>query len=167
LELKQSVLDGAGAVCSCARRTVGVDLTGDWISPLAAAGFRASEPTVWLVEGLLYFFTARQRDILLAEITDLSAAGSVLLADYVSQTSLDSAGMRAWLVKMADSGHAWQSGCDDPEGLLGRLGWSARVTEYGAPEADFGRWDAAVVEPGVPGTRGRYLVVGRLGSLEV
>ena len=167
LELKQSILAGAGAVSSCARRVVGVDLTRDWMSPLLANGFRADEPTVWLVEGLLYFFTAQQRDILLSEITDLSAAGSVLLADYVSQTSLDSAGMRAWLVKMADSGHAWQSGCDDPEGLLGCLGWSARVTEYGAPEADFGRWDAAVVEPGVPGTRGRYLVEGRLGSLEV
>jgi methyltransferase (TIGR00027 family) len=137
------------------------------MSPLTAAGFQASEPAAWVVEGLLYFFTAQQRDALLAEITQLSAAGSVLLADYVTQTSLDSAGMRAWLVKMADSGHAWQSGCDDPEGLLGRLGWSVWVTEYGAPEADFGRWDAAVVEPGVPGTRGRYLVVARFGSLRV
>jgi methyltransferase (TIGR00027 family) len=167
LGLKQSLLDGAGAACSCERRTVGVDLTGEWMTALVDAGFRASEPTVWLVEGLLYFFTAHQRNTLLTEITRLSAAGSVLLADYVSQTSLDSAGMRAWLVKMADSGHAWQSGCDDPEGLLGRLGWSARVTEYGAPEADFGRWDAAAVEPGVPGTRGRYLVEGCLESLEV
>jgi methyltransferase (TIGR00027 family) len=167
LALKQSLLDGDGAVCSCERRTVGVDLTDEWMTVLVAAGFQAGEPTLWLVEGLLYFFTAQQRDTLLTEITRLSAAGSVLLADYVSQTSLDSAGMWAWLVKMADSGHAWQSGCDDPEGLLGRLGWSVRVTEYGAPEADFGRWDAAVVEPGVPGTRGRYLVEGRLEPLEV
>lgn len=167
LGLKQSLLDKAGAVGSCLRRTAGVDLTGEWASPLLDAGFQANEPTLWLVEGLLYFFTARQRDTLLAEITRLSAVGSVLLADYVSQTSLDSAAMRAWLVKMADSGHAWQSGCDDPEALLNRLGWGARVTEYGAPEADFGRWDAAVVEPGVPGTRGRYLVVGRFGSLQV
>jgi methyltransferase (TIGR00027 family) len=167
LGLKQSLLDGSGVVCAYPRRAVGVDLTSDWMSPLAAAGFQASEPAVWVVEGLLYFFTARQCDALLGEITQLSAAGSVLLADYVSQTSLNSPGMRAWLVKMADSGHAWQSGCDDPEGLLGRLGWSSWVTEYGAPEADFGRWDAAVVEPGVPGTRGRYLVVGRLGPLQV
>lgn len=167
LDVKRSLLGGAGAVSSCERHTVGVDLTQDWAAPLAAAGFAAGEPTVWLVEGLLYFFTAQQRDTLLGGITRLSAVGSVLLADYVSQTSLDSAAMRAWLVKMADSGHAWQSGCDDPEALLGRLGWGARVTEYGAPEADFGRWDAAVVEPGVPGTRGRYLVVGRLGSLQV
>jgi methyltransferase (TIGR00027 family) len=167
LRLKQSLLDDAGTACLYARRTVGVDLTRDWMSPLLAAGFKPGRPTAWLVEGLLYFLTAQQRDALLAEITHLSTTGSVLLADYVSQTSLDSPGMRAWLVKMADSGHAWQSGCDEPEVLLGRLGWEALVTEYGAPEADFGRWDAAVVEPGVPGTRGRYLVVARFGSLQV
>lgn len=167
LDLKQSLLDDEGTACPRARRTVGVDLTRDWMSPLLAAGFQPEVPSVWLVEGLLYFLTSQQRDTLLTEITRLSSAGSLLLADYVSQTSLNSAGMRAWLVKMADSGHAWQSGCDDPEDLLNRLGWKAQVTEYGAPEADYGRWDAAVVEPGVPGTRGRYLVVARFESLHV
>lgn len=30
---------------------------------------------------------------------------------------------------------------------------------YGDPDADYGRWSDAAVAPGMPGTRGRYLVI--------
>lgn len=158
LELKASLLASASAKPSCAVRPVGVDLLSDWTTSLVTAGFKQTEPTLWLVEGLFYFLSAHERDTLLKEITALSAAGSRLLADYVTQTSLDGPGMRIWREKMAASGHPWKSGCDDPEGLFGAQGWSIRVSAYGSPEADYGRWAHAVIEPGVTATRGRYLI---------
>ncbi|GAA1414300.1 SAM-dependent methyltransferase [Catellatospora coxensis] len=158
LELKASLLADAAATPACTIRPLGVDLLGDWTTPLAAAGFRHSEPTLWLVEGLFYFLSAHERDTLLKEITTLSATASRLLADYVTQTSLDGTGMQVWREKMAASGHPWKSGCDDPEGLLDAQGWRARVSAYGSPEADYGRWAHAVIEPGVTATRGRYLI---------
>lgn len=146
----------------CAVQSIGVDLIGDWTTPLVASGFRSLEPTLWLTEGLLYFLSADERDGLLKEITSLSAPNSWLLADYVSQTSLDGPGMHAWRVKMAASGHPWMSGCDDPQALLRAQGWRARVSAYGSPEADYGRWATSLIEPGVTATRGRYLITATL-----
>ena len=164
LKLKAELLADAGPDVQpvCTVISIGVDLLGDWTAPLVASGFRSLEPTLWLVEGLLYFLSVDERDGLLKEITSLSAPGSWFLADYVSQTSLDGPGMRAWRVKMAAGGHPWMSGCDDPEALLGAQGWRARVSAYGSPEADYGRWAASVIEPGVTATRGRYLITAML-----
>lgn len=162
LDLKRSLLANVEASPRCLVRPVGVDLTADWTTLLLEAGFHTDAPTLWLVEGLFYFLTVEERDTLIKELTALSASGSWLLADYVSQASLDSAAMSAWRAKMAASGHAWKSGCDDPVTLLGAQGWAARVVAYGEPEADFGRWASANVAPGVSGTRGRYLLTATL-----
>ncbi|GLY98783.1 SAM-dependent methyltransferase [Actinoplanes sp. NBRC 103695] len=164
LDLKSGLLAQVGAQSGCSVQPVGVDLTGGWTTALAAAGFISSAPTFWLVEGLLYFLTVDERDTLIKEMTALSAPGSWLLADYVTQTSLDSDAMRAWRVKMAVSGHPWQSGCDDPAAMLGGHGWATTVAGYGSPEADFGRWAAAELAPGVSGTRGRYLITATLSG---
>ena len=88
---------------------------------------------MWLVEGLLYFLSAHERDQLLKEITSLSAPGSHLLADYVTQTSLDSLRMEAWRTKMAASGHPWKSGSDDPESMFAGMGGGRRSPRMGHP----------------------------------
>src|SRR6266568_1908067 len=157
LDLKQALVSDAGVEAGCDLRPMGVELLQDWTTPLLDAGFAPAEPTLWLAEGLLYFLSADERDQLLKEITRLSAPGSYLLADYVTQTSLDSPAMEAWRAKMAASGHPWKSGCDDSEGLFASMGWRATVTAYGSPAADYGRW-TAMIGPGVTATRGRYLV---------
>jgi methyltransferase (TIGR00027 family) len=158
LDLKYALVDGSGAQAGCHLRPIGVDLLQDWTTPLVDAGFAPAEPALWLVEGLLYFLSTHERDQLLKEITSLSAPGSYLLADYVTQTSLDSPAMEAWRTKMAASGHPWKSGSDDPESLFASMGWRATVSAYGSPAADYGRWAAATIAPGVTATRGRYLV---------
>lgn len=158
LTVKESVIEASGAGPLCRRVDVGVDLLADWQTPLSAAGFDPGAPTAWLVEGLLYFLTGAERDTLLRQLAGMSRPRSRLLADYVGQSVLDGPGMRAWRERMARQGHPWKSGCDTPENLLAGLGWSAKVTTYGDPEADFGRWDHAAVGPGTPGTRGRYLI---------
>ncbi|MGW2222740.1 SAM-dependent methyltransferase [Nonomuraea sp. NPDC001684] len=159
LEVKRQRLITAGAQPRCEWRNCGADLLQEWIPSLLRVGFHPECPTIWLAEGLLYFFTPDQRDALLSDIASLSVPGSWFLADYVSQKSLESDAMAKWLQEMAKSGHAWQSGCDEPEALLADYGWTTQVTEYGSPEADYGRWRHAVIEPGVPGTRGRYMIV--------
>ncbi|MEV6968608.1 SAM-dependent methyltransferase [Hamadaea sp. NPDC051192] len=163
-ELKRELLAEAGEQARVPVQMIGVDLLGDWIGPLLAGGFQPETPAVWLVEGLLYFLSPTERDRLLTEITATAAAGSLLLADYVTNASLDSEKMRSWREKMAASGHPWRSGCDDPHGLLGRLGWRTNVAAYGSAQADFGRWADAMIEPDTPATRGRYLISAVLES---
>ena len=45
------ILDGAGAKPRCARRAVGVDLTGRWTTALLDAGFDPRAVSCWLAEG--------------------------------------------------------------------------------------------------------------------
>ncbi|GIF25746.1 methyltransferase (TIGR00027 family) [Actinoplanes tereljensis] len=160
LDLKAQQLRAASASPTCTRITVSVDLTAQWSAPLRNAGFRPQSPTLWLVEGLLYFLDGPQLNALMQDISDLSAPGSWILADFVTASSLTSPTMRPWLDRMAASGHAWHSGSDDPEALFGGYGWRVACTDYGSSRADFGRWAMSAVAPGVPGTRGRYIVMG-------
>lgn len=161
LRMKEKLLADSGAVPTCRRIPIGVDLTADWTGALLDNDFNLTSHTSWLVEGLLYFMAIDERDALVRKISELSSAGSWLLADYVSQQQLQSPAMRAWREKMASKDHAWQSGCDDPTSWLREYGWSATITYYGEPGADYGRWVGADIAPGVSGTRGRYLVVAR------
>ncbi|QCX76295.1 Putative S-adenosyl-L-methionine-dependent methyltransferase [Streptomyces sp. YIM 121038] len=159
LSFKDDLVRALRAPATAARVPLGVDLLTDWTCPLLEAGFDPRQPTCWLVEGLLYFLHPHERDVLLHRLTDLSAAGSRLLADYVGQTSLDSPGMAAWRARMAEQGHPWKSGSDRPEEVFAPLGWKIQVSAYGDPDANYGRWSEAAVAPGMPGTRGRYLVI--------
>ncbi|MGW1162856.1 SAM-dependent methyltransferase [Streptomyces sp. NPDC002513] len=158
LSLKEDLVYGLRAPATATRVSLGVDLLADWTGPLLESGFDPRQRTGWLVEGLLYFLEPRERDLLLHQITGLSAAGSRLLADYVGQSTLESPGMAAWRERMAKQGHPWKSGSDRPEELFAPLGWEIQVSAYGDPDADYGRWSDAAVAPGMPGTRGRYLV---------
>ncbi|MEU4160170.1 SAM-dependent methyltransferase [Actinoplanes sp. NPDC026670] len=97
LALKDEQLQVAGATPRCARIAVSVDLTAAWSSSLRDAGFRPQSPTLWLVEGLLYFLDGDQLHALLQEISDLSTPGSWILADFVTASSLASPSMRPWL----------------------------------------------------------------------
>jgi methyltransferase (TIGR00027 family) len=159
LNLKEDLVRGLHAPDTATRVPLGVDLLTDWTGPLLKSGFDPQRPTCWLLEGLLYFLEPHERDVLLHRLTDLSATGSQFLADYVGQTILDSPEMTAWRERMAEQGHPWKSGSDRPEELFAALGWEIQVSAYGDPEADYGRWSDTAVGPGIPGTRGRYLVM--------
>ncbi|MFF3359101.1 SAM-dependent methyltransferase [Streptomyces sp. NPDC002917] len=158
LSLKEDIVRRLSVPTRCARVPLGVDLLTDWTTALLGSGFDPAQPTGWLVEGLLYFLEAQERDVLLRQLTSLAAPHSSLLADYVGQSVLDSPAMASWRARMAEQGHPWKSGSDRPEQLFEGFGWDVQVSAYGDPGADYGRWAGAAVAPGVPGTRGRYLV---------
>lgn len=83
VEFKTSTLAGLGAHPRAVRKTVGVDLRGDWPAALRAAGFDSGQPTAWLAEGLLIYLPPEAQDRLIDTITALSAPGSAVATEYV------------------------------------------------------------------------------------
>lgn len=82
IAFKTSTLSGLGAVPATDHRTVGIDLRDDWPAALRRAGFDAAQPTAWLAEGLLIgFLPPEAEDLLLDNITSLSAPGSRVAVD--------------------------------------------------------------------------------------
>jgi methyltransferase (TIGR00027 family) len=67
-------------------RPVGADLRYDWPTRLLDAGFDSGKPAVWLVEGLLPYLPPDAQDALLDNITGLSAPGSALIIESVTDT---------------------------------------------------------------------------------
>lgn len=129
------------------RRAVGVDLRDAWPAALLAAGFDATRPTAWLVEGLLAYLEADEARALLADVTGLAAPGSVLGCERTGP-------MRRLAGTVTD---LWRGGV--PEGataVLTGLGWQAAETDcallaehWGRPDLDAGT--AQLVSAARPG----------------
>ena len=73
-------MEDIGASPTARRRTVGIDLRRDWPAALRDAGFDEAQTTAWSAEGILPFLRPRAQDLLLDNITALSAAGSRLVS---------------------------------------------------------------------------------------
>lgn len=142
---KQQILDAAGAQVACQRRTLGVDFMRPWKDTLLAAGFDLTQPTAWLVEGLLFYLSNEQIERFLETVTDLSAAASWLGFDVVNNASLTDASFQEWTALSAEMGITWFGTMDHPVEALMPRGWHATLTEPGQPDANYGRWDLPVV----------------------
>jgi methyltransferase (TIGR00027 family) len=121
----------------CERRTVAVDLTADWTTPLEAAGHDRSRPTAWVAEGLLMYFDDEQVDRLLGGLTDRSPVASRLAITLRASTGA----VPERMVGM------WRSHApDDPVAWLADFGWTATVAAWGERAAAWGRphWDTGV-----------------------
>jgi methyltransferase (TIGR00027 family) len=145
LEMKAEILNREGAEAACRRVVLGADLRQDWAACLEQAGFHPSEPSIWILEGLLYYLPEESVHRMFQQISKLAAKGSGLGADLVSQSTLTSPWMQAALNQMEKSGFAWKFGTDDPEGFFERYGWNAEVRQLGEEGASFGRWKSPVV----------------------
>ena len=122
-------------------RTVAADLAGDdWESRLADAGYDAASPSVWLVEGLLYYIEEGQAHRILERIAAVAAPGSRIAADIVNRAALTLENMRGLLEVFAGWGCPWLFGHDEPEALFAGHGFEVRAVQPGEPEAHYGRW---------------------------
>jgi methyltransferase (TIGR00027 family) len=83
IEFKTRTLAGLGAEPAATRRTVAIDLRGDWPAALRDAGLDTQAPTAWLAEGLLIYLPSDAQDRLFDNITALSAPGSAIATEYV------------------------------------------------------------------------------------
>jgi methyltransferase (TIGR00027 family) len=83
IDFKTQTMRALDAVPAANRRAVGIDLRQDWPEALRRIGFDATEPTVWIAEGLFIgFLPPAVQDRLLDNVTVLSAPGSRAAADY-------------------------------------------------------------------------------------
>jgi len=87
IDFKTATLAGLGAEPAADRRTVAIDLRGDWPAALRRAGFDAGRPTAWIAEGLLGYLPPDAQDRLLDNITALSAPTSRFGTEGVANTS--------------------------------------------------------------------------------
>ena len=72
---KDRVLADAATAENCRRHTVAVDLSGDWVPALLAAGFTPTRPTCW-IDHVSVSLPQQQALRLAAEVTELSSRGS-------------------------------------------------------------------------------------------
>jgi len=84
IEFKSRTLAELGAQPTAARRAVAIDLRDDWPAALKAAGFDPEQPSAWSAEGLLGYLPPDAQDRLLDTITELSAPGSRIATEHIS-----------------------------------------------------------------------------------
>lgn len=114
-DVKEPIVQDAPITCA-RRHIVSVDLSRAPLSDaLINAGFVASKPTCWLLEGLLMYLSAEAVDTLLAQMSSLSAAGSVVFHDGVSDEIIRNG--------VSYCGAKFVFGCDDWRGLWQRHGF--------------------------------------------
>lgn len=162
LQYKDSVLKDVPA--KCFRTVIKADLTDNWVESLLSQGFSVTNPSIWLLEGVLMYLPQIAVFKLLETISELSVDGSFFAADFVSVKSVE-VGEKA---RQSDRGRVlrhWQFGCDRPEDLLPNYGWNATVVRPGEDGANFGRYNDNPPSRNVPGTRQVFLVTAKKNSL--
>lgn len=159
LNTKEDVIDRAGAQPSCERLTVGVDLKEvTWPDALLAYGYRPERPSVWLIEGLLFYLTRGAVHGLLEKVGKVTTTGSLLGLDVMNRGLFFSPVAWPMQAALARRGAPGQFGTNDPETLMGRHGWEADVTQPGEEGANFGRWPRPMVPRDVPSIPRSFLV---------
>ncbi|OIN80708.1 class I SAM-dependent methyltransferase [Mycobacterium malmoense] len=88
IAFKSNTLAQIGAEPAAKRRTVGIDLREDWPTALRDNAFDPTAPTAWIAEGLLPYLPPEAQDRLIDNITALSAAGSRLATENITDMSV-------------------------------------------------------------------------------
>lgn len=158
LAYKQRVLDEAGAVAACARRTVALDLRDELEPALLEAGYDPGAPSFWLIEGVLFYLPESAVSELLTTTARLSPPGSRLGIDLMASSVVQDSAMQPWAEFYATEGAAFEFTSDDPVGLLAGHGWEGTVHTYVEMGAQLGRpW----TDEGVPGADGTIVKARR------
>ncbi|MGI8649722.1 MAG: SAM-dependent methyltransferase [Rubrobacter sp.] len=158
LDHKEAVIGATGAQPSCGRRTVPVDLKKDtWPEALLEAGYDADKPSVWLVEGLIFYLPREAVRSLLDKIGGLANSGSRLGLDLMNWNLLFSPMAWPQLSALARRGARGRFGTNAPEEFLARHGWEATATQPGEEQANFDRLTPPVPR-GVPGIPRSFFV---------
>ncbi len=130
LQYKASVLGNLKTQCH--RRSIEVDFREPWVDKLLEAGYQLEIPSVWLMEGFVYYFSENEVHELLKKITQLSAPQSWLGADLINSYFISK--------NSGELSKHWKYGCDEPENLLSTYNWKASVLQAGDEGANYGRF---------------------------
>jgi len=127
---KESVLNSVSP--NCIRHSICADLKESlWTELLVKEGYKTSEPTIWLLEGFLYYLNSLEAENILKNIQSLSVKGSYFGADVINTVVCN--GSEEWA-------KYWQFGCDEPELFFAAYGWKASAIQPGEEGASFGRF---------------------------
>lgn len=130
IEYKESVLRSTSSLCH--RHSIAVDLKEIATDSLVDQGFQVDFPTIWLMEGSIYYLDETNVHRLLKIITDLSTPGSYFCADFINSFFIDR--------DSEEFSQHWKFGCDEPESLLSAYNWSASVVQASDEDANYGRF---------------------------
>ena len=167
LDFKASTLHEHGAEPTCHRVGVPVDLRQDWPKALQQAGFDASAPSAWSVEGLLMYLPATAQELLFDRIQGLTAAGSRVGMealspnfadpDFTAQRRERSDRVRALMAKadpqqeVPRTEELWYfEDREDVGDWWRRHGWDVAVTTSEELMTGYGRKLPQQIEDGVP-----------------
>ena len=167
LDFKASTLHEHGAEPTCHRVGVPVDLRQDWPKALQQAGFDASAPSAWSVEGLLMYLPATAQELLFDRIQGLTAAGSRVGIealspnfadpDFTAQRRERSDRLRALMAKadpqqeVPRTEELWYfEDREDVGDWWRRHGWDVAVTTSEELMTGYGRKLPQQIEDGVP-----------------
>jgi methyltransferase (TIGR00027 family) len=140
LTFKERVLAGQGAVLRCERTVVPADLREDWLAQLRKAGFRSSQPSAWLAEGLLIYLSAGEAARLLTTAGQLSTPGSHLSFEHGTIADGALLAQARAMPSMDRYTALWKGGLgEDPSDWLARHGWRARIHDLATVAASYGR----------------------------
>ncbi|MEB3020354.1 class I SAM-dependent methyltransferase [[Mycobacterium] crassicus] len=145
LAFKSYVLSQRGIRAGAERREVAVDLREDWPEALRGSGFDPTQPSAWLVEGLLIYLPADAQDQLFTGIDDLAAPGShVAVEDGAPMSDEDfEAAVQAEVAADDDSRifHrlVYNERCAPADLWFGERGWTAVATPLGDYLQELGR----------------------------
>lgn len=81
IALVDSVLASCDARLGCRRVAVAADVTAPWAATIVAQGFIPSQPTHWVLEGLLPYLSAHDQASVLDDVIHLSAPGSAAVIE--------------------------------------------------------------------------------------
>jgi methyltransferase (TIGR00027 family) len=158
---KAEVLAQAGAAPACDRRTIPSDLSGSWSQALQAAGFDPERPSIWLLEGFLFYLPTEGITRIIDQVTSLAAPGSWLGFDIINQHMLTHPLTRPWIEMQAAAGAPWIGALDDPIIFLAERGWKAHLTQAGQSDANYGRWTLPVLPTLMPEAPHNWFVTAR------
>jgi len=159
LYVKDDTLGKAGATPNCERVTVAVDLQdATWPQRLLARGYRPEKPSVWLVEGLLYYLARPSVHALLGQVGSLTAVDSLLGLDLMNRGLFFFPPAWPMQAALAGRGAAGRFGTNTPEAMLVAHGFDPDVRQPGEGGANFGRWPRPLVPRAMPGLPRSFLV---------
>ncbi len=161
LAYKDQVLLAAGARPTCARQISSADLTLPWVDTFLASGFVPQRPSLWLLEGFLFYLASDTITNLLDTVSSLTAPGSWLGFDIMNSLTLTSPLTQKWVEMQAQSGAPWMGTMDDPVTFLAQRGWEATITQAGAADAHYGRWPYPVIPTTMPNMPHNWFVTAR------
>ena len=141
------------------RVEVKADLAGEWVEQLLDSGYSPLIPTLWIIEGLMFFLTEEQVSLLLKRCLHNSAEGSQLIVDMTSMSLLKSPASKLFLATLKKDGIPWQFGTDEPEAFLLNNGWKVNlIKEPGEVEIGSQRWPYPVYSREVKGVSRSWLI---------